>query len=143
MPLLYQTKLTIVLWYKLPLQETWFRSLDQEDPLEEEIANHSSILAWEIPRLQRSLLGYSPWGHQRVRHDLVTKQQHQPEKYLGFPCPVVKNPPYSARDTSSILGLGRSPGGGNENTLQYCCMKNPLDRGGWWAAVHGVPKSWT
>jgi len=108
MPLLYQTKLTIVLWYKLPLQETWFRSLDQEDPLEEEIANHSSILAWEIPRLQRSLLGYSPWGHQRVRHDLVTKQQHQPEKYLGFPCPVVKNPPYSARDTSSILGLGRS-----------------------------------
>ena len=49
MPLLYQTKLTIVLWYKLPLQETRFRSLDQEDPLEEEMATHSSILAWRIP----------------------------------------------------------------------------------------------
>ena len=85
MPLLYQTKLTMVLWYNLPLQETWFRSLGQEDLLEKEIANHSSIPAWEIPRVQRSLVGYSPWGYQRVRHDLATKQQHQPEKCLGLP----------------------------------------------------------
>ena len=41
--------------------ETWVRSLDQEDPLEEGMATHSSILAWRI-RGQRSLAGYSPWG---------------------------------------------------------------------------------
>ena len=40
--------------------ETQVRSLDREDPLEEEMATHSSILAWEIP--QRSLVGYSPWS---------------------------------------------------------------------------------
>ena len=45
-----------------------------EDPLEEEMATHSSIVAWEIPRT-RSLAGYSPWAHERVRPDLVTKQR--------------------------------------------------------------------
>ena len=48
------------------------RSLGWEDPLEEEMAAHSSILAWEIP-WQRSLAGHSPCGHKRVRHNLVTK----------------------------------------------------------------------
>ena len=42
--------------------ETQFRSLDWKDPLEKEMANHSSILAWRIPG-QRSLVDYSPWGH--------------------------------------------------------------------------------
>ena len=45
----------------LPMQETWVRSLGREDPLEEEMATHSSILAWKIHG-QRSLVGYSPWG---------------------------------------------------------------------------------
>ena len=54
-------------------QETWIQSLGWKDPLEKEMATHSSILAWEIPG-QRSLAGYSPWGCKRVRHDLVTKQ---------------------------------------------------------------------
>ena len=49
----------------------------QEDPLEKEVATHSSILAWE-PHGQRSLAGYSPRGHKRVRHDLATEQQHFP-----------------------------------------------------------------
>ena len=53
--------------FKLRLQ-----SLGQEDPLEKEMATHSSILAWEIP--QRSLQGYSPWGFKRVGHNWVTKQ---------------------------------------------------------------------
>ena len=48
-------------------------SLGQEDPLEEEMAMHSNILAWEIP-WERSPVGCSPWGC-RVRHDLATKQQ--------------------------------------------------------------------
>ena len=43
--------------------ETWVRSLGWEDPLEEGIATHSSILAWRIPMEEKSLLGYSPWGH--------------------------------------------------------------------------------
>ena len=42
----------------------------------------------------------------------------------------------------SIPGLGRSPGGGHGNPLQYSCLENPMDRGAWWATVHGVTKSW-
>ena len=57
------------------MQETQVQSVGQEDPLEKEVATHSSILAWE-PHGQRSLAGYSPWGHKRVRHDLATEQQH-------------------------------------------------------------------
>ena len=39
------------------------------------------------------------------------------------------------RDASSIPGLGRSPGGRHSNLLQYSCLENPVDRGGWWATV--------
>ena len=56
---------------------------------------------------------------------------------------MVKNPPASAgdiRDTGSIPGLGRFPGEGNGNPLQYSCLGNPMDRGAWWAVVHGVAK---
>ena len=49
----------------------------------------------------------------------------------------------SAGDLGSILGLGRSPGGGNGNPLQYSCLGNPLDRGAWQATDNGVKKSWT
>ena len=47
----------------------WVRSLGQEDTLEEEMATHSSILAWEIPWTEESGRLYNPWGHKRVRHD--------------------------------------------------------------------------
>ena len=53
---------------------------------------------------------------------------------------MVKNPPANAGDMGSVLGLGRSPGGGNGNPLQYSCLGNPMDRGAWWATVHGVTK---
>ena len=59
---------------------------------------------------------------------------------------VVKNPPVSAgdvRDTGSNLGLGRSPGGGHGNPLQYSWMENPTDKRTWQAKVHGVTKIWT
>ena len=66
---------------------------------------------------------------------------------MGFPGgTVVKNPPVNAgdiRDVGSIPGLGRSPGGGNSNPLQYTCLGNPTDRGAWRATVHGVAKSRT
>ena len=57
---------------------------------------------------------------------------------------VVKSPPANAgdlRDSGLTPGLGRSPGGGHGNPLQYSCMENPKDRGAWWATVHGVTKS--
>ena len=50
---------------------------------------------------------------------------------------------YNAEDPGSIPGLGRSPGEGNGNPLQDCCLENPMDRGAWQATVHGVAKSRT
>ena len=49
----------------------------------------------------------------------------------------------NAGDTGSIPGWGISPGEGNGNPLQYVWMENPMDRGAWLAAVHGITKSWT
>ena len=57
---------------------------------------------------------------------------------------VVKNPPANAgdvRDKGLIPGSGRFPGEGNGYPLQYSCLENPMDRGAWWATVHGVEKS--
>jgi len=60
---------------------------------------------------------------------------------MGFPGGlVVKNPPPNAGDTGSIPALGRSPGKGNGNPLQYSCLGNPRDRGAWQATVHVVAK---
>ena len=56
---------------------------------------------------------------------------------------MVKNPPASAGDTGSIPGLGRSPGRGHGNPLQYAYSENSMDRGAWQATVHVVAKSWT
>ena len=53
---------------------------------------------------------------------------------------VVKNPPDNAGDAGSIPGSGRSPGEGNGNPLQYSCLGNPINKGAWWATVHGVAK---
>ena len=46
-------------------------------------------------------------------------------------------------DPGLIVGSGRSPGEGNGYPLQYSCLENAIDRGAWWATVHGVAKSWT
>ena len=50
---------------------------------------------------------------------------------------------YNVGDLGSSPGLGRSPGEGNGNPLQYSCMENPMDRGTWLGTVHWVAKSWT
>ena len=58
----------------------------------------------------------------------------------------VKNPPANTgniRDAGMIPVLGRSPGGGHGNPLQYSCLENPMDRGAWRATVHEVAKNWT
>ena len=60
----------------------------------------------------------------------------------GFLCSSVgKESACSAGDLGSIPGLGTSSGEGNGNPLQYPCLENLMDRGAWWAAVHGVAKS--
>jgi len=64
---------------------------------------------------------------------------------LGFPSgSAIKNPPVNAgdrRDVGLIPGLGRSPGGGNGNPLQYSCLDNPMDRGDGRAIIHGLQRA--
>ena len=60
---------------------------------------------------------------------------------MGFPGGSVSV--CNAGDQGLIPGFGRSPGEGNGNPLQYSYLENPMDRGAWWATVHGVSKSWT
>ena len=68
--------------------------------------------------------------------------------YLGFPHSSVSKESAcnagdagDAGDVGSITGLGRSPGGGNGNTLQYSCLENLMDRGTWQATVHGLTRA--
>ena len=53
---------------------------------------------------------------------------------------VVMNPPANVGDVCSVPRLGRSPGGKNDNLLQYSCLENSMDRGAWRTTVHGVTK---
>ena len=62
----------------------------------------------------------------------------------GFPGDSgVKNLPAEQETRVRALGQEDSPGGGHGTPLQYSCLENPMDRGAWWAAVHGVAKSRT
>ena len=62
----------------------------------------------------------------------------------GFPgASVVNNLPVNSGDVGLIPGLGRSPGEGNGNPLQYVCLGNPMDRGACWATVYGFENSQT
>ena len=118
-----------------------------EDFLEKGMAIHSSILAWRIPWTEEPG-GLQSMGLQRVWHDWETNTSsfhfHYHLHVLGFPGILpVKNPPAEAGDMGSIPELGRSPGEGNGNLLQSSCLRNPMDKGAWWAAVHVVAKSQT
>ena len=70
------SQVTQLLRIHLPMQETWVWSLFWEDPLEEEMATHSSILAWRIP-WRKEPGGLQSMASQRVRHNWATKQQKQ------------------------------------------------------------------
>ena len=68
--------------------------------------------------------------------------------FLNIPQPSlvaqrIKCLPAMQETLGSIPGLGRSPGEGNGNPFQYSCLENPMDRGAWWATVHGVTKNQT
>ena len=64
--------------------------------------------------------------------------------YLGFPGSLDgKQSGHNEGDPHSTPGSGWFPGEGNGNQFQYFCLENPMDRGVWWATVHGVEKSWS
>ena len=96
--------------------ETRVRSLGWEDPLEKEMAIHSSTLAWKILWMEE------PGGLQSMGSQRVT--------WLS--------------NFTSLTSLASYfiNGEGNGNPLQYSCLENPMDRGAWQAMVHGVTKSW-
>ena len=81
--------------------------------------------------------------HNRVHFSLI----HNSEDLEGLPGGAgVKSLPANAGDapgTSSIPGRRRCPGEGNGSPLQYSCLDSVMDRGGWWATVHGVALSGT
>ena len=92
------------------MQETWIQSLGQEDPLEKEMATHSSTLAWKIP-----------WTEKPGRL-----------QSMGFPWDSAgKDSSCNVGDLGSILGSGRSPAEGNGTPLQYSCLENPMDGEAW------------
>ena len=90
-----------------------------------------------------------PWAHSslsRIKTATVVGNNNQAwvMRRMGFPGgSVVKNSPANAGDKGSIADPGRCPRKGNGNPLQYSCLGSPMDRGAWWAAVHGVAKSQT
>ena len=62
---------------------------------------------------------------------------------VGLPRRLSDKESANAEDVGLIPGSRRSSGEYNGNTIQYSCLGNPMDRGAWWAIVHGVAKSWT
>ena len=123
------------------------------------MATHSSVLAWRIPGTEEPG-GLPSMGLHRVGHDWSNLAAAAAAVFFTqifiIVCNlllwasrvalVVKNPPANAgdiRDSGSIPGSGRPPGGGHGNPLQYSCLENPMDRGIWWATVHSVAKSQT
>ena len=84
-----------------------------------------------------------PYGSQTF-YMLSSVTQSTKYSLLGFPGgSEVKASACNVGGLCSIPGLGRSPGEGNGNPLQYSCLENPMDGGAWWAAVHGVAQSQT
>ena len=100
------------------------------------MATHSSVPAWRIP-------GGAWWeavygvAQSRTRLKRLSSSSREP---CGSNS---KESLCNAGYLGSISGLGISPGEGNGNPLQESCLENPMDRGAWWATVHGVTKRWT
>ena len=115
----------------------WVRSLGWEDPLEEDTATHSSVLAWRIPGTGEPG-GLTSMVLQRVRHDWQSTHAQASQVAL-----VIKNLPANAGEASHVNLIprsGRFPGEGKSNPLQYSSLGNPNDRGAWWAKVHWAAK---
>ena len=104
------------------------------------MTTHSCILAWRISWTEEPG-GLQTMGSQRVGQDWVTNIG-----FLGGASgkePACQCRRHETQDTGSIPSLGRSPGGGHSNPLQYSYLENLMDRGACWAIVHGVSESQT
>ena len=97
---------------------------------------------------QRSLTGYSLQGRKELDTTVWLNNNNSVSKIIAFNIQAFpggsdgKESACNAGGLGSIPGSGRSPGEGNGNPLQCSCLENPMDRRAWWAAVHGVTKSW-
>ena len=92
--------------------------------------------------LPRKILLHIWWRNQKLcRQANIKRIQHHQASFGGGS--DGKASAYNAGDPGSIPGSGRSPGEGNGTPLQYSCLENPMDRGAWWATIHGVAKSQT
>ena len=132
------------------IQETRFWSLGWEDPLEEKMATHSSILAWKIPWTDEPG-GLQSMGPQRVGYNWGTLEGNgSPLQYSCLENPVDRGAWWAAVHSVAQswtwlkrLSMHACIGEGNGNPLQYSCLENPRDGGAWWAAVHRVAQSQT
>ena len=96
-------------------------------------------------------LKFPPLSHWAPRHTVKCPKDHSYRQHISVGWAylvvlVIKNPLANAgdiRDTGSIPGSGRSPGGRHGKPLHYSCLENCMDRGAWWATVHRVTKSQT
>ena len=102
--------------------ETQVQSLDREDLLEKGMATTPVFLPCPTSPHQKR-------GSKKCLTSLMAR--------------MVKRLAYNVGDLGSIPGLGRSSGEGNGTPLQYSCLENPMDRGAWWATVHGFTKRQT
>ena len=82
------------------------------------------------------------WVWSLGQEDPLEKEQATDGVFLGFPGGSdSKESACNVGDLGLILGFGRSPGEGQVNPFQYSCLENPMDRGAWCAAIHGIKKS--
>ena len=101
-------------------------------------AHRFNLWSGRIPHALRQVI-----LHTATSEPLCIEPVLHSEKPLKWEAHTKKPPIAMQEDPGSIPGLGRSPGEGNGNPLQYSCLRNAMDRGAWQATVHGVAKRWT
>ena len=96
----------------------------------------------EILTFNLSVLNFRSYPRETYSHLIILDKLDKFYVKLGFSGGSDgKESACNAGDLSSVPGLGRSPGGGQSNPLQYSCLENSMDRGAWQTTVHGVIKS--
>jgi len=133
--------------------EAWVQALGWEDPWRREGLPTPVLWSREFHGLHSQSMGSQRVGHDCTTFNYIHPSQTQnlvtidKKRYrASLVVQLVKNLPANVGDTGdvgSISGLGRSPGEGNGNPLQYSCLENSMNRGAWWARVHGVMKNLT
>ena len=135
----------------LVMRETWVQSLDWEDPLEEGMATHFSILAWRIPRTEEYFMKRGAWQatiHAVTGLDMTEQLSCTHSSILGASLGGTSGKESTCESGRHKrcrfdLGLGRLPRVGNVYLLLHSCLENFTDRWAWWATVHVTKKSHT